>query len=414
MWRPDKIAAYDKNTFREKTVKSKTLHSLYLASALSVLAILPQAASAAAEKETWLGLPVEFASQDYAFKGGVAIELAKVKVQTTTPIEMERAWVTPDWADWITQFRTSRVRVQTGEVIARPSSLSRLGVIDGPSTHKVTRLEFTSLKLLFGTTPLVLPAGEMRFGADGALSVIRIKQEGGINLELSPREGGKLAVLLQTGTFKWPVLPAFVFDSVVAQGEISDDNLLIDKIGTSGDGGSINGVLHVVSAGKFLLEGELNMQSLRARDVISRLYPRSTVEGFLSGSFKLNASADSFDGLASAVTISGGTYVLKNGSIDRFGILEGMRRSGSGVVGGGMVRFESLGGKFSGRTGEPAQADFQGLSSGALRGSSAFTVLPDGTLRGFVNGSMALPGGELVSRRFDLSGKVDAPSLSTR
>ncbi|MDP5240881.1 hypothetical protein Q9Q94_15165 [Uliginosibacterium sp. 31-16] len=392
----------------------RTLQSLCVAPVLCVLAFLPVVAHGAVEKkETWLGLPVEFASQEYAIKGGVAVELSKLKVQTATPIEVERAWVTPDWADWITKFRMSRVRVEAGEVVARPSSLARLGLVDGPSTRKVTRLEFTSLKLLFGTSPLLLPGGEMRFAPDGALSIIKIKYEGGINLELSPREGGKLAVLVQSGALKWPVLPGFSFDSVVAQGEITDDNLLIDKIGANGDGGSVSGMLHMVSAGKLLLEGEIKMESLRARDVINRLYPRSTVDGLLSGSFKLDASADSFEGLASSVAVNG-TYTIKNGSLDRFGLLEGMRRSGSGVVGGGLIRFDSLSGKFGGRTGEPAQADFQGLTSGALRGSSSFSVQQDGRLKGVVHGSLTLPGGENVSRSFELSGKVDAPTMSTR
>jgi hypothetical protein len=162
-----------------------------------------------------------------------------------------------------------------------------------------------------------------------------------------------------------------------------------------------------------VLEGDLNMSSLRIRDVLNRLYKRSAVEGFVSGNFKLNATADTFEGLASDVTVNG-TYVLKNGSIDRFGLMEGLRKSSGGVAGGGLQRFEQINGKFSGRTGVPAQADFQGLSSGALRGSGAFTVGPEGKLKGSVSGSFALTGGELLSKRFDLSGNVDAPSLSTR
>lgn len=394
-------------------MKLRKLQSLLLAPALCVLVLLPQTGLAATEKETWLGLPVEFANQQYAFKQGPALELNKVKVQTTAPIEIERAWVTPDWADWITQFRTSRVRVSTREIVARPSSLARLGFVDGPSTHKVSKLEFSSLKLLLGTTPLVLPAGEMRFGPDGALSAIRIKFESGFSLDLSPQEGGRLGVLLQSDAMRWAVLSAFSFDSVVAQGAMSDDAVVLDKIGANGDGGSIRGSLHLISAGKFMLDGDLKMESLRARDVLGRLYPRPTVDGVLSGSFKLSASAESFEQLASTAAVSG-TYVLKNGAIDRFGLLEGMRRSGTGVVGGGLMRFDSLNGRFSGRAGEPAQVDYQGLASGALRGSSSFTVLQDGRLKGSVSGSLTLPGGENVSRNFELSGKVDAPTLTVR
>lgn len=394
-------------------MKLRSFLGAFASPALYVLMGLTHPALAAVEKETLLGLPVEFSNQTYALKGGVAIELQKLKVQTTSPIEIERAWVKPDWADWITQFRTSRVRVETGEISARPSSLSRLGVVDGPTTHMVTRLQFSGLKLRLGTSPLNLPAGEMRYGANGALTSIRINIDGGLTMELTPRAGGKLGIQLQSAVLKWPVLPAFSFESVVAEGEIGDDYIALNKIGTNGDGGAISGALRLVAAGKFRLEGELKMEGLRAADVINRLYPRSTVDGQLSGTFKLNASGESIEALAKSVAISG-TYTLKSGTIDRFGLLEGMRRSGKGVAGGGLVRFETLSGKFSGRTGAPAQADFQGLSSGALRGSCAFTVQQDGRLQGLVNGSLTLPGGENVARTFDLSGKVDAPILSLR
>lgn len=376
---------------------------------LGLLLCVPSA-QAAPDKQTWLGLPVDFAAQSYAFKKGPAIELEKLKIQTSTPIEISRAWLLPDWADWLTEFKTRKVRVVAGEVVATPSALARLGFVDGPSSRMVTRLEFSSLKLIFGGAPLSLPAGEMQFDESGAMSRIRIELEGGVSLDLSPREGGRLAVLLQTGSFKWSVLKAFRFDSLVAQGELADDYVLLDRIGTNGDGGSLSGVLRLVSAGKFILEGDIKMDSLRARDVIERLYPRAVIDGVLSGHFKLNTSADSLEALGNAVAVEG-SYVLKSGSIDRFGLLEGMRRTGSGVVGGGLIRFDQINGKFSGRSAGAAQASIQGLTSGALRGSSSFSIDPSGRLRGSVSGTMSLPGGEVISRQFELAGKPDAPSL---
>lgn len=364
----------------------------------------------AQEKNTWLGLPVEFGKQSYAFKSGPAIELEKPRIMTTTPVEFNRAWLVPDWADWITHFTTRKVRVIAGDIVARPSSLARLGFVDGPSTKIVTRLEFSSLKLLFGDTPLTLPEGEMQFAPDGALARVRVNFEGGATLELTPREGGRLGILVQTGTFKTPVLDAFRFDSVVAQGEMADDQLVLDRIGTSGDGGSLSGVIKLVSAGKFLLEGDLRMEGIRAKSVLERLYPRAVVDGVLSGNFKINTSADSFADLGKTVAVEG-SYVLKSGSLDRFGLLEGMRRSGSGVAGGGLVRFDQISGKFSGRTGAPAQASFVDLVSGALRGGASFTVDNGGALRGSVRGTLSLPGGEMINRSFTLSGKADAPTL---
>lgn len=364
----------------------------------------------AQEKTTWLGLPVEHGAQSYAFKGGPAIELDKPRVQTGTPIEFSKAWVKPDWADWITQFSTRKVHVVAGEVVARPSALARLGFVDGPSTKLVTRLEFSSLKLLFGDTPLMLPAGDMQFAPNGTLARIRVSLEGGLSIELVPHDGGRLGVLLQGGSFRTQILEAFRFDSVVAQGEMSDDQIVLDRIGATGDGGSLSGVLKLVSAGKFLLEGNLRMENLRGHNILERLYPKVVVSGMLSGSFRLNASADSFEELGKTIAVEG-DYVLKSGALDRFGLLEGMRRSGSGVVGGGLVRFDQINGKFAGRTGAPAQANFSNLVSGALRGSANFTVEPNGALKGGASGTLVIPGGEVINRSFRLSGKTDAPTL---
>lgn len=380
---------------------------LKLFASIQLLLVLPAHAQ---EKTIWLGLPVEYGAQSYAFKSGPAIELDKPRVRTATPIEFGKAWIKPDWADWITQFSTRKVHVVTSDIVARPSALSRLGIVDGTSTKLVTRLEFSSLKLLFGDTPLILPAGDMQFAPNGALARIRVSFESGLNLELVPHDGGKLGVLVQAGSFRTEILQAFRFDSIVAQGEMTDDQILLDRIGTTGDGGSLSGVLKLVSAGKFLLEGDLRMENLKARNILDRLYSQVVADGILSGSFKLHTSADSFEDLGKTVAAEG-EYVLKAGSIDRFGLLEGMRRSGSGVVGGGLVRFEQISGKFSGRTGAPARANFANLVSGALRGSSSFTVEPNGALKGGANGTLILPGGEVVNRSFKLSGKVDAPTL---
>jgi hypothetical protein len=396
--------------FWEKSVKCRSL--FFLLGLLWVL-VCPQSALAAAEKETWLGLPVEFVNQGYALKNGVAVELSNVKVFTTIPIEMKQVWITPDWADWMTKFRSSRVRVTANEIVARPSSLTRLGTIDGPSTRVISRVRFNKLKLLFGASALELPEGEMRFRADGALSVIRVEYEHGVTVELSPEEGGKLSLLVQMGGVKWPVLPAFSFESVAAQGTLSDDTVDFQKIGASGPEGALSGSMRLVSAGKMLLEGHFKMEGVHASDIIARLYQSSVVNGYLNGSFQVNASGDSIDSLAQAVAING-EYVLKTGSIDKFGLLEGMRRRSSGPVGGGLVQFESITGKFSGKTGQVATVEFQGMDSGALRGSSAFSIQPDGRLKGAVWGSMLLPGGESISRSFELGGRANAPMLFWR
>lgn len=400
--------------FSEIVVKPRFLNALFAAAILCGFLALPGQAGAAPEKESWLGLPVDSLDKGYAFKGGVAVELSKVKIQTTVPIEIGQAWITPDWGDWITEFRTSRVRVATTEIVARPSSLSRLGIVDGPSSRIVTKIEFSGLKLLLGTSSIVLPAGEMRFKPDGTLAVIRVKYENGSMVELAPKEGGKLSVLAQAGTFKWSVLPAFSFNGVVAQGQMTDDAVELEKIGAASNMGSVSGSLRLTAVGKYFAEGNFRMESVHIDDVVSRLYlARSAVTGFVAGNFKLSATGDTLDLLAQSVTIDG-DYELRNGVIDKFGLMEGLRKNSPGLAGGGEVRFDRVTGKFSARTGQPVQADFQGLSSGALRGSANFSVQPNGVLKGSTFGSLVLPGGENISRNFDLSGTVTSPTLSTR
>jgi len=393
-------------------VKIRSLSFMLAAVALSATLLMPAARAAALEKETWLGLPVSAKQHEYTWNGGLAMELRQVKVQTTKPIEVDKAWLKPDWADWITSFNTRSVRVSTGNIVARPSSLVRLGVVDGSSSRVVTRLEFSGLTLLFGSSRLALPAGEMNFAKDGTLKVIRVVADK-LRIEMSPTQDGKLTLLVQTGDIKWPLLPAFLFDDIAAQGSISDDTITLDKVGASGPDGAISAALRVIATDQFQLDGTARLEGVHIEPVVARLYKKGVVTGWLSGEFSFTSTAPSFESLVNAVQVEG-KYEIRNGMIDKFGLLEGMRRRESGVVGGGQIRFDSIHGTFKGSTGEPAEVTMSGLTSGALHGSSRFSVMPDGKLRGVAVGSLLLPGGESVSRSFQVSGDVGAPVLTSR
>ncbi len=132
-----------------------------------------------ASPEAWLGLPVTYIANGYTFHPWPAQALRNVEVHTPDPIMIAKAWVTPDWAAWITGGKTNRVRIEADEIVARPSSLIRLGSFDGKSTHKITAVRFAKLKLLMGTSAVVLPAGEMEFAEDGTMTHLRITTEQG-------------------------------------------------------------------------------------------------------------------------------------------------------------------------------------------------------------------------------------------
>lgn len=369
-----------------------------------------QAVAAATELESWLGQPVSYEARGYAFKPWPALELRRVRIQSAQPIEITAAWLTPDYAEWVARWDTRHLRVMADEIVARPAALARLGLPGGPSSRIVTRMGFGRLKLRFGTGFLDLPAGHMEFGPDGTLARIRVTLEEHVSLDMTPR-GGQLALLIQAQSLKWPVLPAFKFESVVAQGYIGDDRIVLDKIGASGDGGAVSGAMQLVANGKFTLDGNLKILGMRAKDLLERLYPRHPVDGALTANLRLNATGPSFETLGSALTVNG-NYTLKAGSIDRFGLLEGLRKSGPGVAGGGRVRFDAITGGFSGGKGRQGSLSFHGLEAGALRASGSMTVTPQGELNGTVHGTLQPPGGETMSRSMSLGGRVDAPMLS--
>lgn len=384
--------------------------------AVAVLAFVavPLTVFAAAESYSWLGLPVTFKAKEYAFKPWPAYELRQLQVQTIQPIDMKHVWLTPDWSSWLTEFKTNRMRAQVDEIVAKPAALARLGTSDGPSTRKITRLQFAHLKLQLGSTVLDFPAGEMLFGGDGTLTSVRVSLGDKVQVTLKPN-AGKLGVSVQTERLTLPSLPALVFESIIAQGEIDDDGITLDKLGANGDGGAVGGSLRIaLSEGSAVLSGELVLNSLRAKDVLERLYPRHVVDGILNANIKIKTSGATLADLKASPVQLDGDFVLKAGSIDRFGLLEGMKKSDSGVVGGGLVRFESISGKFAGGTGAKSTASFGGLNNGALQGRGNFSVTQEGVLAGSVGGNLRLPGGELVSRNLHLAGKASAPILSVR
>lgn len=366
-------------------------------------------AFAAVESYFWLGLPVSFQAKEYVFNPWPALELRKLQVQTTQPIEIPRISLKPDWSAWLTEFKTKRLRAETDEITATPSALARLGTSDGASSRAITRLVFQHLRLKVGTAVLNLPEGKMEFASDGTLVAVRIPMDK-MQLTLSPNQG-KLQVALQAERTIIPNLSAFVFNSVVAEGTIDEQGITLDKFGANGDGGSVSGTLRIALDEGANLSGNMTINSVNAKDMLDRIFPRHVVTGDLSGEFKLESKANSFENLPTAPITLEGTYTLKRGSIDHFGLLEGIRQANSGVVGAGLVRFDSISGKVSGGTGVKTTVTFTGLRNGALTGNGEFAVAPDGMLSGGVNGSLVLPDGRTLSNHFRLNGRASTPVM---
>jgi hypothetical protein len=367
---------------------------------------------AAAETQNWLGLQITYADRGYAFRPWPAVELRNIKVQSTPEIQAHRAWVTPDWGEWLTTFRTSRVKVHVDELTAQASSLKRLGRIDGKSDYKISTLKFDKLKLLLGEGSIELPAGEMAFAEDGTLSRISIALGDKVSLEATPA-GERLNILVRTAQFKWDALPALLFDNVSAQGTLDDQQLVLDRIGANSYGGAISGVLRLTVKNQYALTGELTLVGVGAKPFLARMYPRIPVQGDLSGQIKISGTGATFSEVGKALSVSG-SYALKSGAIDRLGLLEGMRKASPGPAGGGLTRFDSLEGSLTAAPDKPVSVTMRRLDAGALQASGGFVLNTDQQLRGNMTGSMRLPGGETTSRSFTLRGRVDSPALDVQ
>lgn len=365
--------------------------------------------AAAQEAESWLGLPVTYQGRSYTFTPWPAIEVRALRIATANPILIDRATVTPDWGAWITEFKTQRLRMHANQVTASPDALLRLSIIDGRSTRKLTVLRFNSLRLLVGGGVLELPAGQIDFAADGTLAHLKIALEQGPTIDVAP-QNGKLGVMVQASSWRWAGLSAFLWESLVAQGELTSDGVLFDRIGGNAEGGSVRGTIRLAFGDKVQMSGELKLDSLRAASLLARLFPRHPVQGTLSGNVKIAAQAPTLGALGENL-VSNGSFLVKDGSIDRFGLLEGMRKAGGGAAGGGLTRFDTLSGTLSAKAGQQYSIGVQRLDAGALQGSGNAQVAPDGSLKGFFSGSLRLPGGESSSRGFALTGSVESPTL---
>ncbi|MFT4171696.1 MAG: AsmA-like C-terminal region-containing protein [Rhodocyclaceae bacterium] len=376
---------------------------------LMMFCTAPLLVVAAAESQNWLGLQVDYADRGYAFTPWPAVELRNVTVRSEPSIQAHRAWVTPDWGEWLTTFRTSRVKVHVDQITAQASGLKRLGRIDGKSSYKVSTLRFDKLKLMLGEGSIELPAGQMDFAADGTLSHISIALGEKVTLEASPA-GDHMNILVRTAQLKWDALPAFLFDNVAAQGTLDDQQLLLDRIGATSDGGAVSGAVRLTIKDQYVLDADLKLTALRAKAFLARMYPHATLQGDLSGQVKIRGTGASFADIGKALSVSG-TYSVKSGAIDRLGLLEGMRKVSAGPAGGGLTRFDSLDGSFNAVADKPATVTIRRLDAGALQASGGFVLNENRELRGNLSGSMRLPGGETSSRSFVLRGRVDSPSL---
>lgn len=362
----------------------------------------------AAETDSWLGLPVTYIDDGITFHPWPGHGLRDVKVHTPDPILIAKAWVTPDWGGWISG-KTNRIRIEAEQIIARPSSLLRLGSAEGKSTKKITGVRFNSLKLLLGNTSITLPAGEIEFAEDGTMSHLRTAIEQFAKFDVSPA-AGKLTVLMNTAVWNWDVLHALHFDGLVAQGEIADDHILFDKIGGTADGGSADGVVQIAVTDSFAAAGEIALDKMDVPVLFKFFFPNQPVQGMISSKFKFSTAAPTLAELGKKVVTSG-SFSIKSGSIDRFGLLEGLRREGSGVVGGGLVKFTALEGSFSGGVGKPTSVSISRLDGGAMQANGSFVIKDDATVKGSMNASIRLPSGENKSRTMLIDGEVKAPQL---
>ncbi len=358
------------------------------------------------EAALWLGEPVKIASVGLGFHPWPGFEMHDVQIGEDGTSRIERAWGHPDWWRWATG-QTQRIAVSMAHASLQPALLVRVATLpvpEGPWRLSSVSLHDTALPI--GSLQLEKLSGDLIFSEEGRWTSARLHPaEANITLEAENQQGGVLA-MLHTPEYK---LGQIKLENVLISGNLTPTGLSDAQFGANWLSGALKGHISMDFTNDARIEAQLDSTGI-AMDKLSGLAGATgALDGRLSGLMKVEASAASFDQLATGLKVSG-NYSIEDGSIRHLDLIEAMRRNGNAPISGGSTRFSRMEGTFGYQSGSNVKADIRRLDAGALSGSGRWSFGDDAALHGNLRTSVRTSAENIV-RMFSLEGSLQTPRL---
>jgi hypothetical protein len=285
--------------------------------------------------------------------------------------------------------------------IALRDSGAWLQKLAGSSQFPVSRMTISDGTLDADVFQLTGVEGELDFGPAGKFTHARFSANTGkYSVAIDPLEGGKLKTNITVHAGALPLLPNWNFDELDASGEISGDELLIDKFNARILDGTLQGNAHLNWHSGWHADGTFTAKKIGMKD-FSKL-----LNGNVDGSARFRMSSQNLGGLTDSALLDG-NFVSSDGLIGGLDIVETARTRSRTNLPGGRTRYDHLQGDFS--YSKDAYHFTQVKIVGGVMNALASFDIGNQQLTGKMKVNLDMHG--LTGSELHLGGAIDNPTL---
>ncbi|WP_341675201.1 hypothetical protein [Niveibacterium sp. SC-1] len=359
------------------------------------------------EAAAWLGEPVKVGSVGIGFHPWPAFALQDIQIGEGGTTQVARAWGHPDWLHWALG-QTQSLSVALDGIKTDPVLLQRVAALTTQGNGwRLKKIAVDNLAVGVGSLRLHELGGTLGFDEAGRWAEARLTgREGGFVYELSPQAGVvKVFVYNPQETDFGPSK----LENLSVQGDLGPTGLTNVQISANWLSGSLKGNGTVDFAQSAALTGDFKLDSVSAAKLVALSDAAGSMDGRLSGSFRLDAKAAEPAEWASRAVVDG-QFTVADGTLLKIDLFEAMRRPGGAPISGGTTRFGKLEGRMAREPGKPVRVDIRRLESGALTASGRITLAEQGQLGGMLRNEVRTPV-ESIVRQFSVQGTAAVPQL---
>lgn len=247
--------------------------------------------------------------------------------------------------------------------------------------------------------------GELSFDGAGKFSRARLHaNDQKFGLDISAAEQGKLAVAILVRASALPLLPAWNFEELRANGELTRDELVITDLDGSIMDGRLLGDARLSWASGWRVKGNLVAKAVTVQKMGSAL------SGDMDATARFLMQSDTLSGLPDSSSLSG-SFVVSKGVITGIDIVETARLRSRESLPGGRTHFDELSGELTVENGNYRFRQIK-MKAGVLSASGSLDMAKR-ELSGQISASLSMRAG-MGTAALQIGGTAAAPSVRAR
>lgn len=267
-------------------------------------------------------------------------------------------------------------------------------------------IQFTKVSLQIPDLPLKPFSGKATLSGNKVERVILQDESRKLKVTLIP-EAADLKVALDAHDWQPPIGAAVVFDTLSAEGTVSDHALQFDQITADLHGGKLKASLTADWSAIWQITGSFELDKVRLQEVTSAFSPALQMKGHVNASGNYTMTSEDLAHLVDQPQVNA-RFEASNGYLGGIDLVRALH-SGTGQSVGGTTRFDRFTGNLTLANGHYQYRQLS-LDGGQLKASGEFDILADQSLTGKVNSQLNIKNRPMQAN-YNLSGKVGSVSL---